>query len=30
MMPEVRSAIELLDRHGDVVNGCRSLAQLGD
>ena len=29
-MPEVRSAAELLDGHGDVVDGCRSLAQIGD
>ena len=29
-MPEVRSAAELLDGYGDVVDGCRSLAQIGD
>ena len=29
-MPEVRSAAELLDGYGDVIDGCRSLAQLGD
>ena len=29
-MPEVRSAAELLDGYCDVIDGCRSLAQLGD
>ncbi len=29
-MPEVRSAAELLDGYGDVVDGCRGLAQIGD
>ena len=29
-MPEVRSAAELLDGYGDVVDGCHSLAQIGD
>ena len=29
-MPEVQSAAELLDGYGDVVDGCRSLVQLGD
>ena len=29
-MPEVRPAVELLDGYGDVVDGCRSLAQLSD
>ena len=29
-MPEVRSAAEQLDGYCDVIDGCRSLAQLGD
>ena len=29
-MPEVRPAVELLDGYGNVIDGCRSLAQLGD
>ena len=29
-MPKVRSATELLDGYGDVIEECRSLAQIGD
>ena len=29
-MPAVRLAVELLDEYGDVIDGCRSLAQIGD
>ena len=29
-MPKVRSATELLDGYGDVIEACRSLAQIGD
>ena len=29
-MPEVRPAVELLDRYGKVIDACRSLAQIGD
>ena len=29
-MLEVRPAVELLDAHGDVIDSCRTLAQVGD
>ena len=29
-MPEVRPAVELLDGYGDVIDACRTLAQVGD
>ena len=29
-MLEVRPAVELLDAHGDVIDACRTLAQVGD
>ena len=29
-MPEVRSAAELLDGYGNVIDACRGLAQIGD
>ena len=29
-MPEVRPAVELLDGYGDVLDSCRTLAQVGD
>ena len=30
VMPEVRPAVELLDGYGDVIDACRTLAQVGD
>ena len=30
MMPEVRPAVELLDEYGNLIDGCRSLAQIDD
>ena len=29
-MPEVKPAVELLDRYGDVIDACHGLAQIGD
>ena len=29
-MPAIRPAVELLDEYGDVIDACRSLAQIGD